>query len=224
MSPSDAPKDVDTRLFYTKNEEIANSVSHGLGALLSAIGFVFLIFRALPVEDVWSVAGVSVFGASLFLAHLASTFYHAFRSQRIKRVLQLMDHGAIYLLVAGTFTPLLLITLRSPLGWLMFSLVWSFAFGGILFKSFFINRYPKFGASTYVIMGFLSIFILKNLYINLPLTGFVLILVGGLIYLLGLIFLGWHSLPYNHMIWHFFVMGGSASHFIVIYSFVLPKG
>ncbi len=224
MEDSNTTNDVNSRLYYTKREEIANSVSHGLGALLSAIGFVFLIVRALPLEDSWSVASVSIFGGTLFLAHLASTFYHAFLSERIKRVMQLLDHGAIYLLVAGTFTPLLLITLRSALGWLMFSLVWSFAFIGIIFKSLFINRFPKFGASTYVIMGFLSVFIMKSLYVNLPLAGFLWILIGGGIYLLGLIFLGWHSLPYNHMIWHLFVMGGSASHFIVIYFYVLPKG
>jgi len=224
MPHSKTNDNLDTRLYYSKREEIANSLSHGLGALLSSIGFIFLITRALPLHDTWRVATVSVFGATLFLAHLASTFYHAFRSRKIKRVLQVIDHWAIYLLVAGTFTPFLLVTLRSPFGWSMFALVWSFAFSGILFKSLFINRFPKFGASTYVIMGFLSIFIMKSLYLNLPLTGFVWILIGGTIYLLGLLFLGWHSLPYNHMIWHLFVMGGSASHFIVIYFYVLPKG
>ncbi|MBS3812267.1 hemolysin III family protein [Candidatus Bipolaricaulota bacterium] len=224
MKGSNTSEEVDSRLYYTKQEEVANSASHGLGALLSAIGFFFLIVRALPLEDTWSVASVSIFGATLFLAHLASTFYHAFRSEKVKRVLQLIDHGAIYLLVAGTFTPFLLITLRSAMGWLMFSLVWSFAFIGIIFKSLFINRFPKFGASTYVIMGFLSIFIMKSLYIDLPLAGFLWILIGCAVYLLGLIFLGWHSLPYNHMIWHIFVMGGSASHFVVIYFYVLPRG
>jgi len=224
MDHSRTTDNVDSRLYYSKKEELANSFSHGFGALLSAIGFIFLIARALPLHDTWRVSSVSIFGATLLLAHLASTFYHGVRSPRAKRVFQLLDHGAIYLLVAGTFTPLLLVTLRSPLGWAMFSLVWGFALIGIVFKSLFINRYPKFGASTYVIMGFLSIFIMKDLFMSLPLLGFLWIIIGGAIYLLGLIFLGWHSLPYNHMIWHFFVIGGSASHFIVIYFYVLPGG
>jgi len=106
----------------------------------------------------------------------------------------------------------------------MFSLVWGFAFGGIVFKSFYINRYPKFEASTYVIMGSLSMFIMNQLYVGLPLMGFIWVLLGSAIYLLGLIFLGWHKLPYNHMIWHLFVMGGSISHFYAIYFYVLPGG
>lgn len=216
--------DTGLRLSHTRNEEIANSVSHGLGTALSVVGLILMILRTLPLQDNLRITSVTIFGLTMILAHLSSTLYHSFSDPRIKSVLQFVDHGSIYLLVAGTFTPLLLITLRTVTGWVMFSLVWAFAFGGIVFKTFFINRYPKFEASTYVIMGSMSMFIMNQLYVGLSLMGFIWVLLGSLIYLLGLIFLGWHTLPYNHMIWHLFVMGGSVSHFYAIYFYVLPAG
>lgn len=225
MLPKRVPEEeTGLRLSHTRNEEIANSVSHGLGTALSIVGLILMILRTLPLQDNLRITSVIIFGFTLILAHLSSTLYHSFSAKRIKRILQFVDHGSIYLLVAGTFTPLLLITLRTVTGWVMFSLVWSFAFGGIVFKSFYINRYPKFEASTYVIMGSLSMFIMNQLYVGLPLMGFIWVLLGSAIYLLGLIFLGWHKLPYNHMIWHLFVMGGSISHFYAIYFYVLPGG
>ncbi|MFP4135682.1 MAG: PAQR family membrane homeostasis protein TrhA [Candidatus Acetothermia bacterium] len=217
-------RDTGLRLSHTRKEEIANSISHGFGTVLSIAGLVLLILRTLPLQGNLELASVTIFGSTLILAHLSSTLYHSASGDKAKRVLQFVDHGSIYLLVAGTFTPLLLITLRTVTGWVMFSLVWTFAFGGIIFKGFYINKYPKFEASTYVIMGSMSMFIMNQLFLGLPLMGFILVLVGSLIYLLGLIFLGWHSLPYNHMIWHFFVMGGSVSHFYAVYFYVLPGG
>lgn len=220
----DRPEGAEFRLLHTRKEEIANGISHGLGTALSVAGLILMILRTNPLQDQLKLASVVIFGSSLIFAHLASTLYHIVPEKKYKKILQFIDHGAIYFLVAGTFTPLLLITLKSTLGWVMFSLVWAFAFGGILFKIFFINRYPKFEASTYVIMGSLSTLIMKQLYLGLPFTGFLWVLLGSLIYLVGLIFLGWHSLPYNHMIWHLFVMGGSVSHFYAIYFYVLPAG
>lgn len=220
----DRPEGAEFRLLHTRNEEIANGVSHGLGTALSVVGLILMILRSLSLQGPLRLASVVIFGTSLILAHLASTLYHIIPEKRYKKILQFIDHGTIYFLVAGTFTPLLLITLKTTLGWIMFSLVWSFAFGGIVFKIFFINRYPRFEASTYVIMGSLSTLIMKQLYLGLPFIGFIWVLIGSLIYLLGLIFLGWHSLPYNHTIWHLFVMGGSVSHFYAIYFYVLPAG
>lgn len=214
--------DTELRLTHTRREEIANSVSHGLGTALSVVGLILMILRTLPLRGNLRLTSVIVFGSTMILAHLSSTLYHSFSGKKMKRIMQFVDHGSIYLLVAGTFTPLLLITLRTVTGWVMFSLVWGFALGGIIFKSFYINKYPKFEASTYVIMGSMSMFIMNQLYHGLPLMGFVLVLAGSVIYLLGLIFLGWHSLPYNHMIWHLFVMGGSVSHFYAVYFYVLP--
>jgi len=214
--------DTKLRLTHTRREEIANSVSHGLGTALSVVGLILMILRTLPLRGNLRLTSVIVFGSTMILAHLSSTLYHSFSGKKMKRIMQFVDHGSIYLLVAGTFTPLLLITLKPITGWVMFSLVWGFALGGIIFKSFYINKYPKFEASTYVIMGSMSVFIMNQLYIGLPLMGFVLVLAGSVIYLLGLIFLGWHSLPYNHMIWHLFVMGGSVSHFYAVYFYVLP--
>lgn len=214
--------ETELRLTHTRREEIANSVSHGLGTVLSVVGLVLMILRTLPLKGNLRLTSVIIFGSTMILAHLSSTLYHSFSGKKMKRIMQFVDHGSIYLLVAGTFTPLLLITLKPVTGWVMFSLVWGFAFGGIIFKSFYINKYPKLEASTYVIMGSMSMFIMNQLYIGLPLMGFVLVLAGSVIYLLGLIFLGWHSLPYNHMIWHLFVMGGSVSHFYAVYFYVLP--
>lgn len=220
----DRPQGAEFRLLHTRREEIANGISHGLGTALSVVGLILMIMRTLPLKDRLSVASVVIFGTTMILAHLSSTLYHSVSEKSFKKILQFVDHSSIYFLVAGTFTPLLLVTLRSALGWSMFALVWGFALGGIVFKVFFINRYPKFEASTYVIMGSLSVLVMKQLYLGLPLMGFLWVLIGSLIYLLGLIFLGWHSLPYNHMIWHLFVMGGSVSHFYAIYFYVLPPG
>ncbi|MCF7875578.1 hemolysin III family protein [Candidatus Bipolaricaulota bacterium] len=224
MLLEDPPEGNEFRLTHTRGEEIANSISHGLGTALSIVGLILMILRTLPLHDKWRIASVVIFGTTLILAHLSSTLYHSVTTKKLKRVFQFVDHGSIYFLVAGTFTPLVLVTLRNRVGWVMFGLVWSFAFGGIVFKTFYINKYPKFEASTYVIMGSLSIFIMKQLYLGLPFAGFAWVLLGSLIYLIGLIFLGWHELPYNHMIWHLFVMGGSVSHFYAIYFYVLPKG
>lgn len=215
-------KDAELRLLHTRREEVANGLSHGLGTALSVVGLIFMILRTLPLGGNLKLTSVVIFGSTMILAHLSSTLYHSFSGKKMKRIMQFVDHGSIYLLVAGTFSPLLLITLESITGWVMFSLVWGFAFGGIIFKVFYINEYPKFEASTYVIMGSTSMFIMGQLYHGLPLMGFVLVLAGSMIYLLGLIFLGWHSLPYNHMIWHLFVMGGSVSHFYAVYFYVLP--
>ncbi|MCF7890782.1 hemolysin III family protein [Candidatus Bipolaricaulota bacterium] len=220
----DRPEGAEFRLLHTRKEEIANGISHGLGTALSAVGLILMILRTLPLQDRLRLASVVIFGTSMILAHLASTLYHIIPEKKYKKILQFVDHGSIYFLVAGTFTPLLLVTLKPALGWIMFALVWAFAFGGIVFKIFFINRYPRFEASTYIIMGSLSTLIMKQLYLGLPFVGFLWVLLGSLIYLLGLIFLGWHSLPYNHTIWHLFVMGGSVSHFYAIYFYVLPAG
>jgi hemolysin III len=215
--------DTELRLTHTRREEIANGVSHGLGTALSVVGLALMILRTLPLKGNLRLTSVIIFGSTMILAHLSSTLYHSVSGKKMKQIMQFVDHGSIYLLVAGTFTPLLLITLNPLTGWVMFSLVWGFALGGIIFKSFYINKYPKFEASTYVIMGSMSMFIMNQLYHGLPLMGFALVLAGSVIYLLGLIFLGWHSLPYNHMIWHLFVMGGSVSHFYAVYFYVLPS-
>lgn len=215
--------DTELRLTHTRQEEIANGVSHGLGTALSVVGLALMILRTLPLKGNLRLTSVIIFGSTMILAHLSSTLYHSVSGKKMKQIMQFVDHGSIYLLVAGTFTPLLLITLNPLTGWVMFSLVWGFALGGIIFKSFYINKYPKFEASTYVIMGSMSMFIMNQLYHGLPLMGFALVLAGSVIYLLGLIFLGWHSLPYNHMIWHLFVMGGSVSHFYAVYFYVLPS-
>lgn len=220
----DRPEGAEFRLLHTRREEIANGISHGLGTALSVAGLILMVLRTLSLHDRLRVASVVIFGTTLILAHLSSTLYHIISEKRLKKIFQFVDHGSIYFLVAGTFTPLLLITLKTTLGWIMFGLVWAFAFGGIVFKIFFINRYPRFEASTYVIMGSLSTLIMKQLYLGLPFAGFLWVLLGSLVYLLGLIFLGWHSLPYNHTIWHLFVMGGSVSHFYAIYFYVLPAG
>ncbi len=222
MFTDESPKGTEFRILHSRREEIANGISHGLGTALSVVGLILMVLRTLPLQDRWKLTSVVIFGSTMILAHLSSTLYHSVSQKRLKRIFQFVDHGSIYFLVAGTFTPLLLITLRSGLGWIMFGLVWSFAFGGIVFKTFCINRYPKFEASTYVIMGSLSIFVMKRLFLGLPLPGFIWVLLGSLIYLLGLIFLGWHELPYNHTVWHLFVMGGSVSHFYAIYFYVLP--
>lgn len=220
----DRPEGAEFRLLHTRKEEIANGISHALGTVLSIVGLILMLLRTLPLQAPVRISSVAIFGTTMILAHLSSTLYHIVPQKSYKKILQFVDHGSIYFLVAGTFTPLLLLILEETLGWIMFALVWAFAFGGVVFKIFFINRYPRFEASTYVIMGSLSTLIMKQLYLGLPFAGFLWVLLGSFIYLVGLIFLGWHSLPYNHTIWHLFVMGGSVSHFYAIYFYVLPAG
>lgn len=207
---------------YEKKEELASSFTHGLGVLASIAGLVALLLRAVRLSSPWMIAGFTVYGNSLILLFLASTLYHALPYPRVKSVFRVVDHNSIYILIAGTYTPFTLVSLRGNWGWSLFGTVWGLAFGGILINSFSFGRFQKIGTATYVLLGWLSVIVLGQLLASIGLFGVVLLILGGLFYTLGIIFYRRESVPYNHAIWHLFVLTGGAVHFLVVYFFVTP--
>ncbi len=201
---------------YSAAEELANAITHGIGVALSVAGLVILLIMAINTGDPWRIASFTVYGLSLICMYLASTLYHSIRNPRAKYLLKIFDHCAIYLLIAGTYTPILLVSLQSSLAWTLFGLIWGFAFAGICFKLFFIKRFELLSTLMYVGMGWLSVMAWDDMVASLPKGAFALLVAGGLTYTAGVIFYRWEKLPYNHAIWHGFVMGGSVCHFLVM--------
>ncbi len=217
-----SPLNDSTERCQTPFEELLNSITHGLGALLSMIGLVFLVAYANRFEDNFKVISVSIYGASLVLLYLASTFYHGISQPDLKAKFSLFDHCAIYLLIAGSYTPFLLVTLKGPVGWTLFGIVWGMAIAGISLKVIFKERLKIFRVATYVVMGWLVVFAGKTLIERLDTGGLILLAVGGSIYTLGVIFYIRDHILFNHAIWHLFVLGGSLCHYFAIYYYVLP--
>ncbi len=203
-------------------EEIANSITHGIGAGLSVAGLTLLVVFASIYGDVWRVVSFSIYGSTLILLYLASTLYHSFQNPRVKRVFKIIDHAAIYLLIAGTYTPILLVNMRGAWGWTLFVVIWGLTLAGIVLKIFFIHRFKKLSTVIYVLMGWLCIVAIKEMIATIPPGGLAWLIAGGITYTLGVIFYVWHKLPYNHAIWHLFVLGGSICHFFAILFYVLP--
>lgn len=206
---------------YSILEEIFNSVTHGIGAGLSVAGLVWLILRAVRVGDATSIVAVIVFGCSLLLLYLASTLYHAIPCINVKRVLRVFDHCAIYLLIAGTYTPFLLVSMRGSLGWTLFGILWGIACVGCAFKAFFTGRFDRVSTAMYVAMGWIVLVALKPAITYIPLGALVMMAIGGLAYTFGVFFYTNNKIPFNHAIWHCFVMAGSAIHFFAIIIYVL---
>lgn len=204
-------------------EEVANSVTHGLGLLASLVGVPVLLATAVAAHDTALIIGSTVFGASLVGLYAASTLYHALPPSRAKRVFRVIDHAAIYLLIAGTYTPFTLGVLRGGWGWLLLGIVWSFAVLGILFKTLGGLRFPRVSTLLYLVMGWLAVVTLRPLAAALPGAGLGLLLVGGLLYTGGVIFFVWERPRYNHTVWHLFVLGGSACHFLAVLWYALPR-
>ncbi|MBD1400696.1 PAQR family membrane homeostasis protein TrhA [Pelovirga terrestris] len=207
---------------YSLAEELANSITHGIGALLSIAGLVVLVRLAVSRGDVWHIVSSSIFGATLILLYLSSTLYHSITAPRAKEVLRRFDHIAIYLLIAGTYTPFLLVSLRGPWGWSVFALVWGIALTGILLKVSPLGQKRGLSLTLYLVLGWSILIVLKPLLGYLEPAGIRLLVAGGLAYTGGVIFYGWKRLPYNHAIWHLFVLAGSCLHFFAILFYVIP--
>ncbi|MBB3167310.1 PAQR family membrane homeostasis protein TrhA [Simiduia aestuariiviva] len=206
---------------YSLAEELANSISHGLGAALSVAALTLMVAVSLAAEDGWKLASAIVYGTSLVLLFLASTLYHSVANTRAKQLLRLLDHCAIYLLIAGTYTPFLLINLRGAWGWTLFAVIWSLALFGVFFKIFFQHKFPRLSLFTYILMGWLIIVAMSEMIAKVPSGALWLLLAGGLVYTFGAVFYAWERIPYNHAIWHMFVLGGSTCHFLAIYLYVM---
>ncbi|MBA6377736.1 MULTISPECIES: hemolysin III family protein [unclassified Colwellia] len=205
---------------YSKNEEIANTLTHALGAILSVMACYMLLTAAFTDNSLVKILSYAVYGASLVLLFTASTFYHAFQDPDKKRLFKLLDHCAIYLLIAGTYTPLMMIALNDQLGTIMLTIIWSMAILGVFFKMKFGHRYKKTSLITYLGMGLISITIIEQLNDKLSNQALTLLALGGIIYCLGVIFYVQKRIHFNHAIWHLFVLGGAACHFFMIYFYL----
>src|SRR4051812_40022535 len=197
-------------------EEGANSVSHGLGLIASLAATPVLLLAAAKTGNSSALIGASVFAASMVSLYLASTLYHALPDNRGKHIFRLLDHSAIFLLIAGTYTPFTLGVLRGPWGWTLLGLIWTLALAGLLLKAYPATRYSKLIMILYVAMGWLSIVAARPILTQVPRYGVFLIIAGGLSYTSGLVFYGMHRLRFNHFIWHLFVMVGTACHFFAV--------
>lgn len=209
---------------YSKAEEIANSVTHGLGAILSIAGLVVLVVLASVRGTAWHVVGVSVFGGSLIILYSASALYHGLTSPRIKRWFRIMDHSAIFLLIAGTYTPFTLVNLRGPWGWALFGTVWGLAVVGVILQTGVIKRGATASVLLYLAMGWIIVLAVKPLTASVESGGLALLVAGGLFYTVGVIFFAWRSLRFGHAVWHGFVLAGSICHFIAVLRYVIPRG
>lgn len=207
---------------YTFGEELAHAVTHGLGAVLSIVGLCVLVVRASLYGDFWHIVACSVFGATLVMMYAASTLYHSIPMPRARHVLRVIDHSLIYFLIAGTYTPFTLVTLRGPWGWSLFGFTWSLAVIGVGLKIFTTGRYEKVSLAVYLMMGWCAIVAVKPLLERLQPEGLILLAAGGIVYSGGVAFYTWERLRYHHAIWHLFVLGGSVLHWFTVYYYVVP--
>lgn len=209
-------------IFYPPAEERLNILTHALGTVLSIAALVFLVVRAASHGDVWHIVSFSIFGTSLIALFASSTSYHCVKKPRLRNRLRVLDHAAIYILIAGTYTPFTLVTLQGTVGWTVFGISWSMAVVGIVLKLFFTGRYSLISTLLYVAMGWIIVFAIKPLIDTLPAEGLYWLVAGGVAYTLGAILYSINAIKFNHAIFHIFVLIGSACHFIAVYWYVLP--
>jgi hemolysin III len=201
---------------------LANAITHGVGAAFAIAGAVYMVMASTR-GTAWVIVSCSVFAATLILVYLCSTLYHALQRTRARHVFRVLDHSAIYLLIAGTYTPFTLVSLRGPVGWVLFGAVWALAVGGVVFKSFAVDRFAVASALIYLFQGWFVVFAARPLFQAVPPQGLLLLAAGGLAYTFGILFFAFDRIPYFHAAWHIFVLAGSASHYCAIFFFVIPR-
>ena len=207
---------------YSLAEEVASSATHGLGVVLSISALIILTTLAARSGDIWRVVSFSIYGSTLIIMYLSSVLYHSFQEPGIKRVFRYLDHSSIYLLIAGTYTPFTMINLRGTWGWTLFGIIWGLAAFGLLMTVLGVGRSRVLASLVYIGMGWLVVVAIKPLLEAVPPGGIAWLVAGGLFYTLGVVFYVWKRLPFNHAIWHLFVLGGSVCHFFAILFYVLP--
>jgi len=207
---------------YSVVEEIINASTHGFGILLSIVGLAVLVAFASINGSPVLITSCAIFGGTLIFAYSSSTLYHAITNEKVKRIFRQFDHAAIYLLIAGTYTPIVLVLLDKTWGWTIFTIIWTTAIVGVILKFIYPQRFKKLSVALYLIMGWFVVIAIKQLMLNMESGGLWLMLIGGVFYSVGVIFYVWKSLPYNHAIWHLFVLGGSISHYFMILFYVIP--
>ena len=207
---------------HTNAEELANVLTHGLGVVMSLIALPIMIWQAAMQGDPYKIVSVSIFGATMLLLYSASTIYHVVRHPGRKYRLRVVDHIAIYFLIAGTYTPFTLVAIRGAWGWSLFGVAWGLAVAGIIFKLFLTGRLQALSLGIYLGMGWLGVIAVKPVLEALPTAGVIWVVAGGLMYTLGVIFYAWRKIPHHHAVWHLFVLGGTLCHFVAIFWYVLP--
>ncbi|TVP43766.1 MAG: hemolysin III family protein [Halomonas sp.] len=217
-------KALDEQGEFSTLEEWLHSITHGIGAVFSLVGMVVLLVAASLAAhiDPWKIVSLSLYGTTLVLLYTASTLYHGIPHRLWKQRFQLLDHCAIYLLIAGTYTPFLLVNMRGPTGWVLFTAVWTLALLGIAFKLRWPHRFAVLRVVIYLLMGWMIVLATGEMTANLSTTGIALLAAGGIAYTLGVVFYAVRAIPYNHAIWHLFVIAGSVCHYFAVYSAVLP--
>jgi hemolysin III len=209
---------------YSDKEEIAHRITHGIGALLSVAGLVTLVVYSSIYGDAWTIVSSCIYGITLIALYTASTLYHSVTTPEPRRVLQKLDHAAIFFLIAGTYTPFTLVNLRDDWGWPLFGMVWSIAIAGMIMELLVKQRSRRLSVGLYLGLGWLVMAAIQPMIANVAPGGLVLLLIGGLFYSLGVIFYMWKTLLYHHAIWHLFVLAGSTCHFFSVLLYVIPNG
>lgn len=207
---------------FSKKEEIANAITHGIGAVLSIAALVLLIVFASIYGTAWHVVSFTIFGITMFLLYFSSTMVHALPKGKAKDLFEIFDHSAIYFFIAGSYTPFTFIVIQGSLGWTLFGIVWGLAIGGTIFKIFFVKKFVFASTLLYVLMGWLVVLGWDKIVANLDAFGLYLFVAGGIFYTVGAIFYVWRGFKYHHAIWHLFVIAGSAAHFFCVFVYVLP--
>jgi hemolysin III len=218
-SPADYHRQVQTQAKL--GDILANAITHGIGAALAAAGAVYLIAASMR-GTVWHVVSCAVFATTLVLVYLCSTLYHSLVRTRARHVFQVLDHSAIYLLIAGTYTPFTLVSLRGPVGWVLFGIVWGLALAGVIFKSLAVGRFAVASALVYLFQGWFIVFAAHSLLRAIGWGGMMWLGAGGLAYTLGIVFFAFDRLRYFHATWHVFVLAGSIAHYFAILFYVVP--
>ena len=203
---------------FSKGEEVANAITHGIGALLSVAAMVILIVFASIHGTVWHIVGFALFGVTMLLLYICSTLVHSFPQGKAKDVFEIMDHASIYFFIAGTYTPFLFIAVKGTLGWTLFGIVWGFAIAGTVFRAFFVKRFLYVSTLLYIFLGWMIVFAWGPLSANVTFDGMIMLVMGGVFYSIGAIFYVWRGFRFHHAIWHIFVLGGSVFHFFAVMS------
>ena len=205
---------------FSKDEEIANAVSHMVGATLALISAVVLIMHGINTKSPIVITSFAIFGAGLVIMYTVSSIYHALHNNKAKQIFQILDHSAIYILIAASYTPFLLLVVKSKAGYIIFFIQWLICIFGIAFKSLYVEKYVLFSTLLYIVMGWMIMFVWGDLIANISQQSLVLLFIGGVLYTLGTIFYMWNWFKYHHFIWHIFVLLGSVSHFFAVYLLV----
>lgn len=207
---------------YTKKEEIANAITHGIGVLLSIIALVFLIRYSVDKGTVWHVVSFTIYGITMLVLYVSSTLLHSFPEGKVKDILEVFDHSSIYLFIAGSYTPFLFVIVKGTIGWTLFGIVWGMAVCGIVFKMFFVKKFLFLSTLLYILMGWLIVLAWEPLTSVLSGGGLSLLVWGGILYTVGCVFYVWRGFPFHHAVWHLFVLAGSMLHFFSVFWYVLP--